>query len=202
MNENHAALCSSAEWATELQEDVVRPLTGGVDLGERMLEIGPGPGAATEWLRHRVRHLTALEVDKGAAEELSERLAEVEVLVGDATAMTFADATFDSVGCFTMLHHVATATEQNRVLTEALRVLRPGGVLVGADSLASTELHDFHIGDTYNPIEPATLVTRLETIGFERITVSVEDRLTFIAYRPSDGDRSCASQPKKEEQAR
>lgn len=54
-----------------------------------------------------------------------------------------------------MLHHVPTVALQNRLLAEVLRVLRPGGVLIGSDSLASNDLHLFHDGDTYNPVEPA-----------------------------------------------
>src|SRR5437879_2017156 len=54
MNENHA-LCSTAEWAEYMEAEVLEPVTAGLDLGETMLEIGPGPGAATHWLRHRVK---------------------------------------------------------------------------------------------------------------------------------------------------
>ena len=53
MNENHA-LCSTPEWAEFMESEVLEPVTAGLDLGEEMLEIGPGPGATTRWLRHRV----------------------------------------------------------------------------------------------------------------------------------------------------
>ena len=99
--------------------------------------------------------------------------------------MTFGDECFDSVGSFTMLHHVPTAPLQAKVLSEAFRVLRPGGVLIGSDSLASNDLHHFHVGDTYNPIEPASLLSRLETLGFHRITVTVDNELRFAARKPS-----------------
>jgi SAM-dependent methyltransferase len=159
-----------------------------------MLEIGPGPGAATGWLRHRVRRLVALEIDEEAAAKLAVQHdgGNVEVTVGDATAMTFGDASFDSVGTFTMLHHVPTAAAQDRILAEALRVLRPGGVLVGSDSLASNDLHDFHAGDTYSPVEPAAFLTRLQTLGFGKITIGVDYVLTFVAQKPAD-DRGCRS---------
>ena len=87
-------------------------------------------------------------------------------MTGDATALGYPDASFDSVGMFTMLHHVPTRALQDRILAEALRVLRPGGTLIGSDSLPSDGLHQFHEGDTYNPVEPAALLTRLQTIGF------------------------------------
>ena len=54
-----------------------------------------------------------------------------------------------------MLHHVPTAALQNKILAEAHRMLKPGGVFIASDSLASNDLHHFHVDDTYNPIEPA-----------------------------------------------
>jgi hypothetical protein len=53
-------------------------------------------------------------------------------------------------------------------------------VFVGTDSVHSDELHDFHHGDTYNPIEPATLLTLLGALGFARISITVDQALTFI----------------------
>jgi ubiquinone/menaquinone biosynthesis C-methylase UbiE len=172
-----------------MQGELLPSLTAGVDLGAEMLEVGPGPGAATEWLRHKVRRLVCLEIDAEAAAALAATQdgGNVEVAVGDATAMTFPDASFDSAGAFTMLHHVPTAAQQNAILAEVLRVLRPGGVLIGSDSLASNDLHHFHVGDTYNPVEPAAFLTRLQTLGFGPITITVDDRLTFTARKPGGG---------------
>jgi SAM-dependent methyltransferase len=82
-----------------------------------------------------------------------------------------------------MLHHVPTARLQDTLLAEALRVLRPGGALVASDSLASNELHHFHADDAYNPVDPGSLIARLQTIGFERVTVSVDYVLKFIAHK-------------------
>lgn len=186
MNENHAQLCPSPEWAAYLHGDVLPALTAGVDLGLRMLEIGPGPGASAEWLRHRVATLVAVEIDQDTVTALGERFAgtNVEVVHGDATALPFEDASFDAVGSFTMLHHVPTTALQNRVLAEAFRVLRPGGTFVASDSMPGTDLHDFHIGDVYHPIDPASLLARLQTIGYGAITVSVDHGWTFRARRP------------------
>ena len=194
MNENHAKLCPSPQWADWIQGELLPSLTTGVDLGAEMLEIGPGPGAATGWLRHQVRRLVTLEIDEEAAARLAAEHdgGNVEVTVGDATGMTFGDASFDSVATFTMLHHVPTAAAQDQILAEALRVLRPGGVLFGSDSLASNDLHEFHAGDTYNPVEPAAFLTRLQTLGFGKITIGVDHVLTFVAYKAA-GDGRCGS---------
>src|ERR1700709_1427511 len=97
---------------------------------------------------------------------------------GDATSLPFDEWSFDSVGTFTMLHHVPTPALQNQVFAEALRVLRPGGTMIGSDSLGSTDLHALHPGD------PATLITRLQTVGFGAITVSVDYGFTFRARKP------------------
>src|ERR1700726_2218728 len=48
----------------------------------------------------------------------------------DAAALPFADGRFDVVLSFAMLHHVA---DWERAVAEAVRVLRPGGRLVGYD---------------------------------------------------------------------
>jgi len=187
MNENHAQVCPSPEWAEYIQHDILPVLTRDVDLGTTMLEIGPGPGAATGWLARKVSKLTAVEVDPDAARLLTERYAgtNVEIVTGSGTEIDYPAGSFDSVGCFTMLHHVPTTALQNAILAEAFRVLRPGGVFIGSDSLASDGLHHFHEGDTYNPVEPASLLTRLQTLGFAPVTVIVNDSVLFIAGKPA-----------------
>jgi SAM-dependent methyltransferase len=183
VNENHARVCQSPEWAAYLQDEVLGPLLANVDLGAQLLELGPGPGAATDWLRHRVDRLVALESDAEAAAKLAARFGgtNVEVVVGDATALDYPAASFDSVGSFTMLHHVPTLAQQHAVLAESARVLRPGGVLVGSDSLASASLHEFHADDVYNPIDPAILLTLLRGLGFAELTVHLGHALSFVA---------------------
>ena len=83
-----------------------------------------------------------------------------------------------------MLHHVPTAATQYQILSQAMRVLRPGGTLLGSDSLASTGLHDFHAGDTYNPVDPAVLLVWLRALGFAPVTLIVGDVLMFVARKP------------------
>jgi SAM-dependent methyltransferase len=187
MNENHARLCPTPEWADYLQTDVLPVVTRDVDLGAAMLEIGPGPGAATDWLRHKVRQLTVVEIDEAAAGLLTERYSGTNVAVrtGSGAELDYPDASVDSVGTFTMLHHVPTLALQNKILAEAFRVLRPGGALVGSDSLPGNDLHHFHADDTYNPVDPASLIGRLQTIGFGQLTVIVDGSLMFIARKPA-----------------
>jgi ubiquinone/menaquinone biosynthesis C-methylase UbiE len=185
MNENHAKLMPSPEWAAHIQDEVLPLATEGVDLGADLLELGPGPGAATDWLRHRVGRLVAVEHEEESVSKLTERFAgtNVEVMPGDAAALGFPDASFDTVATCTMLHHVPTRALQDKVLAEAFRVLRPGGVFLGSDSLPSDGLHQFHEGDTYNPVEPAAFLTRLQSAGFAEITLRVGYNLVFTARK-------------------
>jgi SAM-dependent methyltransferase len=204
MNADHEKLCSSPDWAAYLQSEILPVVTAGTRLGTDMLEIGPGPGAATAWLRQHVASLTALEADPAAAARLAGRYLDGSVTIdtGDATQMPYDDESFDSVGSFTMLHHVPTAMAQYRILAEALRVLRPGGTLLGSDSLASTGLHHFHAGDTYNPVEPATLLVWLRTLGFSAVTITVDEVLKFTARkpRPDADDAADAGEPRDHEE--
>ena len=64
--------------------------------------------------------------------------------------------------------------------------LRPGGTFLGSDSLPSDDLHQFHEGDTYNPVEPAAFLTRLQTTGFAAITLHVSHNLVFTARKAED----------------
>lgn len=195
MNENHQRLCPSEGWASYIQDEVLPTLTADLKLGGALLEIGPGPGAATDWLRAHFERVVAIEVDEEAAGLLRQRFAgfNVEVVLGNGAALDFADETFDAVACFTMLHHVPTLSEQRSLLTEAVRVLRADGVLFGADSLASQGLHEFHEGDTYNPIDPSLLLLLLRATGCDEVAVKVRDNVTFVAHKPVDQSTACGN---------
>ncbi len=78
----------------------------------------------------------------------------VEVVVGDATALDFATGRFTGAASFHMLHHIEPDEAQDRVFAELARVLVPGGVLVAADGIYNDGSALFHQDDTYNPIDP------------------------------------------------
>ena len=159
--------------------DVILPWAmGDVDLGDDVLEVGPGYGATTDVLCRTVRRLTSVEIDAALAAMLTERFASVptvQIVKGDATALDYPDDRFSGAACFTMLHHVPTIAQQDRLFAEVARVLRPGAALVASDSLASEALEAHHEGDTYNPVEPAALPARLRAAGFAEVDVRTND---------------------------
>jgi len=159
----------------------------GADLGQHVLELGPGPGLTTDLLRHTAQRITAIEVDSRLAESLNARLlgSNVEVVTGDATAMPFSDGQFSGGVSFTMLHHVPSAELQNKLLREVWRVIAPGGLFVGSDSLQSLFMRLIHIGDTLVPVDPDTFGQRLEAAGFEILEVEKScGAFRFCARKP------------------
>jgi SAM-dependent methyltransferase len=172
MNWFHRHVCRSGRWRRRVKKLLPWALQG-VELGEDVLEIGPGPGVTTDLLRGLARRLTALEVDATAAASLQTRLdgTGVRVVHGDGAAMPFLDGSFSGVVAFTMLHHVPSAALQDRLLAEARRVLRPGGVFVGFDGVGSFLFRLIHLGDTYTPVNPDTFGPRLKAVGFADVAV-------------------------------
>ncbi len=173
MNENHRH-CGSDEWRALIRDSILPWALGDLDLGDDVLEVGPGYGATTDVLAQSVPKLTAVEIDDKLAVMLKDRFSghpEVVIVRGDATGLGFPDGRFSGAACFTMLHHVPTTALQDRLFAEVGRVLRPGGAFVASDSVASDELATHHEGDTYNPVDPDGLVARLKAAAFAEVAV-------------------------------
>ncbi|HVW32469.1 MAG TPA: class I SAM-dependent methyltransferase [Acidimicrobiia bacterium] len=197
MNEKHLEFCASPVWAEILEKEVLPWAVGERDLGDDVLEVGAGPGLTTDVLRRKVGRLTAVELDPVLAGALAGRLAgtNVTVVEGDATDLPLDADRFSAATTFNMLHHVPSAELQDKVLAELCRVLRPGGLLIGTDGVASDTLDEFHVGDVYVPCDPATMPGRLQAAGFVDVHVDVADvtderlawarnRFRFVASAP------------------
>jgi SAM-dependent methyltransferase len=187
MNRIHHWYCQSSSWTRRVNTKLMPWALGGAKLELPALEIGPGPGITTDYLRARLNSLTVLEHDPVLAKKLRDRFRDrnVEVIEGDATAMPFQTGAFQTVFCFTMLHHVSPASLQDRVIGEALRVLAPGGTFVGTDSRVSLRMKLFHWFDTMVIVDPDTFPERLRGAGFSDARVDLaEGAFCFCATRP------------------
>lgn len=192
MNGLHRWYCRSSRWGKKLEAEILPWALEGIELQRDVLEIGPGPGLTTDWLRYRCGNLTCLEVDRNLAHSLSGRLGGrgIHVDCGDATAMPYQDCSFSAVVMFTVLHHVPSPVLQDRLFAEVYRVLRPGGIFAGVDSMDSLLMRIFHIGDTMVLVDPERLPRRLESAGFKEITSEIGiGRFRFAAQRPHAAER-------------
>ena len=145
------------------------PLEAGLALADgavdRVLDVGGGTGRAARALD--VPERVVLDASVGML-----RRAPVDVgrVLGDATALPVADGAADAIVVVDALHHLP---EHDRVLAEAFRALRPGGVLVVRDFNRATirgrllELGEHAIRMESTFLTADELVTRLEGAGFD-----------------------------------
>ena len=99
--------------------------------GQRLLDVGAGPGTITADLVDLVGEVVALEVSEDAAALTRSGAPGVDVRIGDVHALPFADDEFDVVHAHQVLQHVADPV---RALREMARVVRPGGLVAARDS--------------------------------------------------------------------
>lgn len=189
MNRAHRRLCSSEKWARGVRERLLPWALEDVELGEEVLELGPGYGANLRVLVEQVTSLTAVEIDEDTTRLLQQSWGDrVRIIHGDASALPLPERSFSSVVCFTMLHHVPDVSTQDEIFREAFRVLRPGGTFAGSDSQPSLRFRLLHIGDTMNTLPPRTLPGRLEAAGFTGVAVDrhpATGGLRFRGRRPA-----------------
>jgi SAM-dependent methyltransferase len=101
--------------------------------GQRLLDVGSGPGTITADLASLVApgEVVAIEVDDDAASLTRQGAPGVDVRVADVHELPFADEEFDVVHAHQVLQHVADPVQ---ALREMARVTRPGGLVAARDS--------------------------------------------------------------------
>jgi ubiquinone/menaquinone biosynthesis C-methylase UbiE len=97
--------------------------------GVDVLEVAPGPGYfAIEMAKDGTHRVTGLDISRTMVELARENAAaagvEADFRRGDASAMPFADNTFDLLTCSAAFKNF---TRPHKALEEMYRVLRPGG---------------------------------------------------------------------------
>jgi len=113
--------------AIRLGLSLMRALTPG---GVRVLDLGAGNG----WMARRLAgsfRVTALDADGGALGLGALADGRVARVVGDLEALPLRAGSFDTVIAAAALHY---AVDLDAALAESARVLRPGGLLIVADS--------------------------------------------------------------------
>jgi len=132
---HHESVLRSHRWRTA--ENSAAHLIAHLRPGDRLLDVGSGPGTLTLDLAERVAPglLTALEHTAEALDltraEAARRGRELDLVVGDVHALALPDDAFDVVHAHQVLQHVADPVA---ALREMRRVTRPGGLVAARDS--------------------------------------------------------------------
>ena len=177
MNAFERLLCSSSLWRHLTERHLLPRILSGACLGDHLLELGAGYGAATCLLRSKIARVTSLEYDLNSLlkGKLDNEQKAADAVCGDASQLPFADQTFSSALAILVLHHLNTAQLQDRLFAECFRVLGSGGVFLAFD-IPDGWLHRMaHIRSTFTPIDPVTVSARLASAGFVRSRVEIRN---------------------------
>lgn len=144
-------------------EATCRAFAGLLRLGE-VLDVGSGDGAIAELIAPRARAITCVDASAHVAEAAQRRLAgfaHVRCLCADMHALPFDDMRFDQV---LLLNVLACSPDPARALSEAARVLRPGGELV----VVTLDAHDHAAAvHGYGHVQPGFAPSALEALLLE-----------------------------------
>jgi SAM-dependent methyltransferase len=151
--------------------------------GDRVLDLGAGPGFASEMLARLGYAVVAVDPDLRALVVNRQRPSfdasridgTVAVVGSRAEALPFADATFDGVVGLNVLHHVPDLTAVTR---ELARVLKPGAHAVfcepGLEHLekAETQRAIAEHGESDRPFDVIAFLKQARTFGFAQADIS------------------------------
>jgi SAM-dependent methyltransferase len=164
---------------------VRRELVG--DLGGRVLEIGCGTGTMFQYYGPDAR-VEAIEPEAdflGLATKCAERFpGAIHASAGDGMKLDFADGSFDVVVFGLVLCSVPS---MERVLAEALRVLRPGGELRALEHVRSEEAIAGLLMDMSNPLwlminKQGCRLNRNSIAAIEKAGFQLDDVMAFKRF--------------------
>lgn len=150
MSRFQAAFCRSAPWRGFARRVVLPWALQGFHPEGNVLEIGAGSGAMAGELLATYPEITmtVTDFDVAMVDSARHRLAQfaerTTARQADATVLPFDDGSVDVVLSWVMLHHTI---EWEKALAEAIRVVRPGGHVVGYDLLSTPPLRLLHRAD-------------------------------------------------------
>ncbi|SDZ41176.1 methyltransferase domain-containing protein [Herbiconiux ginsengi] len=132
---HHESVLRSHTWRTV--ENSAAYLIPSLAPGQRLLDVGSGPGTITIDLARRLApgRVTGVDASAEIVEQATARAVDVGVLnvdfrTGDAYRLDFDDDTFDIVHAHQVLQHLADPVA---ALREFRRVTKPGGVVAARD---------------------------------------------------------------------
>lgn len=122
----------------ESSQSIAAKIRQVVDIdGCRLLEVGCGEGAVTQYLADSSVDLVALDPDAARLNRAGQKLPQIEFQLGSGEALPFPDATFDVIAFTQSLHH---HQDCDLALQEAARTVKDKGCVVVVEPVNSGEL--------------------------------------------------------------
>ncbi len=123
----------------------------------RVLDVGGGTGVHAEWLAVDGYRVELIDLMPSHVERAA-RLAGVTARQGDARRLPVPDESVDAVLLLGPLYHLADRADRVRALAEAVRVVRPGGLVAAATINRYAAVHDMVYQGLYLREEPRETV--------------------------------------------
>lgn len=170
-------ICNHEQYA-QTSFDLLK--AGLADARSRVLEIGPGEGNFLKLLGSYYKDVVAVDTSEqmlAKADKLctNNDIRNVQLMLGEATALADQDERFDGIVMNMVLHHIPAPA---RIFNDCARLLSKGGVLVICDlSHHDQEWTKENCGDAWLGFETAELTTWAEAANFH------EDESVFIGLR-------------------
>jgi ubiquinone/menaquinone biosynthesis C-methylase UbiE len=100
----------------------------------RVLDVGGGTGVHASWLADRGDAVHVIDLAPRHVEMVRSQLGGLGVTaeVGDARTLNVSDASFDVALVFGPMYHLTTLEDRQQALREAVRAVRPGGLIAVA----------------------------------------------------------------------
>ncbi|MBI5873175.1 MAG: M24 family metallopeptidase [Candidatus Omnitrophica bacterium] len=177
-----------------LRLSLTREITGRLGKANSVLSIGIGSGVLEEDLKHSGLNVTGVDIAPNLLERARDK--GIHVLNASGENLPIGDETFDAVILSESIGHM----DLPRVLSEANRVLRPGGAI---HITTYTQNSEFLKNALYDAHSEAILLSALADAGFQNAEVAMEqdERQGFIYIRagkpeqPILGQQSMLPQP-------
>lgn len=138
-----------------------------------VLDVGCGEGTLARYLADQGHQVVGIDLDPSVLPDDDEN---THFMIGDATGLPFADASFDAVVSVMVLHQ----TRLELALVEMRRVVRPGGLVVNIGYA-----RDKGVGERLRSAAdiPGDLLARIGTSRWEPPTITMNALLGWAETR-------------------
>lgn len=162
--------------------------------GMRILEVGAATGRYSHTLARRGFRVDAVELVQHNVDifnSLTQPGEEITIRQGDARDLSaFGDETYDIVLLLGPMYHLFTEEDQRLALSEAIRVLKRGGVLFSAYCGNDATMVNYCFGREMLKLEHYQRLVDMETFK-----AGADPAETFVLYRREDVEALMAAYP-------